>query len=327
MIAEWPVNYIEQELTVAEMLRRRDEIRKILTPIVLHSLTKPTQAEWNAAYVEQTGLTLPIPAGARLYWLNPISGLVESFTTVNDVDNGESSSGTIYETISSANYNQGALRLLGSLRSSTPLRSVHGIAGIDHFTARDEAIHIMPIDTIQEMQRGLLELWLVTKLGYAVVDLEMDGDTPATRLWDSSGGESVTGNYVTATTSGFSGGNATAPPNIGLASAMDDPNTGEKRYEVGFVRIASPVLQWINEQTIPPGPGLVIQSITLAPRRASGTPQSLTLFAYRRGSPNPLYNGIGLAIQDTLNVWLPSNQKAWLYGLYANNGNPVGAYL
>ena len=89
----WPVNYAGQALTAQAIQKRIDDLKRVQTKITVLSWHVPTQAEFEAAYVSQTGFSLPIPSGTFLLWYDMRQGNMKPFTVVNDLANGTQSSG------------------------------------------------------------------------------------------------------------------------------------------------------------------------------------------------------------------------------------------
>lgn len=108
----WPVSYADQKHHADFLLARAKILYARKTPITLNRFIEPTQAEWENAYVLETGLPLPIPVGTKLIWRSMRSGRVLTYGTLNDSNSGSSSTGIVYNMLN-MEYNRPSFRLLG----------------------------------------------------------------------------------------------------------------------------------------------------------------------------------------------------------------------
>ncbi len=110
----WPSSYADQKNYADFLLSRAKILYARRTPITLNKFTEPTQAEWENAFVTETGMPLPIPTGVRLYWRSLLNGNIIQYGTLNDAVNGTASTGKVYKMLD-ANYTQPSFRFIGYL--------------------------------------------------------------------------------------------------------------------------------------------------------------------------------------------------------------------
>jgi hypothetical protein len=158
----WPATYSAQRKVVAQLEARVAAAVDANRTIMLYSLTRPTVAQWETAFQQQGG-TLPIPAGTRLLWNNPLS----SHTIAQIIRDGEAVDAV------SPYSNTGAFRLLGSGRALTSSQSVHepsavtakqgwapnNLEGTKHYSTSVDML--VPIDLIRDTQRGLISVMVI----------------------------------------------------------------------------------------------------------------------------------------------------------------------
>lgn len=113
-MSRWSVNYAEQKV-VAEALEKRLRILEAQAKTVFYyGIKKPSQGDWEEAYAQQTGLSLPIYPGIRLIWMNTDRNFITSYATIWDKQNGKATSG-IVRNYTNTQQSMGSFRLLGYL--------------------------------------------------------------------------------------------------------------------------------------------------------------------------------------------------------------------
>lgn len=112
----WPVNYIEQYSFMEEVQKNIANIKARSKQVIIKSLIEPTQRQWEDAYFVYTGQPSPIEVGTKLIWFNLKSGRPKLYTTINDLNGGLNSSGTVYPYIK-RNRKTNGFRLIGSIRN------------------------------------------------------------------------------------------------------------------------------------------------------------------------------------------------------------------
>lgn len=122
LASNWPVSYMEQALFVQKIEAELERLEAAQRSIVVYQATRPTQKEWEQAYVVQSGKSLPITPGSRLLWWDWRSGRVKMHTTAYDLEIGTESSGTVYEW-SSIKREQGPYRFIGAASGSGDVRN------------------------------------------------------------------------------------------------------------------------------------------------------------------------------------------------------------
>lgn len=87
----WPVDCVGQQRFVSSLINSLDQAITLfnsnrLYTVFLKQVKEPTKAEWESAWMIQTGRSLPIPPNAELLWYNVISGKLDGVykTTPND---------------------------------------------------------------------------------------------------------------------------------------------------------------------------------------------------------------------------------------------------
>lgn len=73
ILGQWPKNYIDQQQYLNKLITSFNNfyssvLSNINSDITLSQPVEPTQTEWEAAWISQTGLLPPIPASATLLW-------------------------------------------------------------------------------------------------------------------------------------------------------------------------------------------------------------------------------------------------------------------
>lgn len=109
----WPVNWMEQALYVNQLSERLGRLEKIQKTVLIRSRTVPTRAQFESAYLAQTGYSLPIEVGTKLLWLNLYRNEITGFSTAYDLEGGLISSGDIYPLEDIRAQSRGHIRLLG----------------------------------------------------------------------------------------------------------------------------------------------------------------------------------------------------------------------
>lgn len=113
----WPLGYADQKNYADYLLERAKILYARRVPITINKFIQPSQADWENAYVAETGLPLPIPVGVKMFWRSLTSGRVIQFGTINDSSNGTISTGTVFNLLN-MEYTRPSLRLLATLDSS-----------------------------------------------------------------------------------------------------------------------------------------------------------------------------------------------------------------
>lgn len=169
----WPVNFIEQKSLAQQILERAKKVVTRYDRVFLRQLTKPTQSEWEAAYVTQTRQPLPIPPGVKMLWLNLSSGDCTTFISANDLSAGTGSSGEIFPIID-LTYARPAIRLIGyndtarfpnSPTQGGFIGAGEAILAIPAYVSKNFiSLQLNSRDLYQWMNRGLDTLMLFYKL-------------------------------------------------------------------------------------------------------------------------------------------------------------------
>lgn len=88
----WSSDFCEQEEYITNVINLLEDIWTKNRTITLYQTTEPTEEEFLAAWIEQTGDSGPIPVGAKLQWYNPDLELVENtYSATNDIGSDVSS--------------------------------------------------------------------------------------------------------------------------------------------------------------------------------------------------------------------------------------------
>lgn len=145
----WPPSLGDETVYLQRMSDRLNAARTSLSSIVLHSFVEPTTDKWNAAWITKTALPPPIPPGTKLSWYNLRTGRINLYTTVNDLQNGLSSSGDVvlWET---EKKDLSCFRFLGGLSSRGTILSAS--------TRTDSTVTSFFLNEPLWRQRGLRKL-------------------------------------------------------------------------------------------------------------------------------------------------------------------------
>lgn len=314
-LGAWPINYMEQALYVAELIRRKEIVEKTLKPVHIVSFTKPTRQEWETAFTRQTGKSLPILPGTRLCWNNPFAGRVTAYSTAYDLNNGLESSGDIYNYVAPDQYNRGAFRLLAVASAASPARPAtdywvydQKMGHVSGYTAG--SFLLCPLDLVRESKRGLLQIWIIGLSGGAGAIAGIEGDQETARLWTGSAinfaGVQTTANS-SASTPGVSGGIV-----LGVGSGVNPI------YSPVFCRLDAPAIRLLSDNMQHSDMMVSFQNM------ASGVADDVRISMGARIMTIPSLNGI--VIQGLSGSSYKAFQKLCAYGIYADNDGGVGNY-
>lgn len=345
----WPVNYIEQRLYVNKLLKQKERLQKISKPVILHSLFEPSRSAWETAFVTQTGFGLPIEPGTKLIWMDSNTGQAKTFTTVYDLEGGDSSSGDIHEYISTI-YNRGAFRLLASTRGFFPLKDV---LYKSKQTLRREGQNyvgsVLPLDFVRESKRGLVSLLLFYKVAGEIKNTSFSMGQPVLFLRSSSSvywrhpsnptAYSIAESYMTnaAITNPGAGD---VPQNVTgltygklLSGVIPVPGLDQlsPQYEYGTGMIKMDVISQIraaNGMPLGSGAGMGYQGLVTGFSSLAANAQEIDLLTLRIFDPLPNFDGIGfffIVPNSGLVTNAFSESKAFVYGFYENNTQLSGS--
>jgi hypothetical protein len=322
----WPANYSEQLLYTKQLQERLEKARTAISQVVVYSLSAPTQSAWETAYVTQTGRGLPILPGTRLTWIDPTTGRVRAFSTTYDRAGGEESSGNVLEQISSR-WPHGGLRLLGSSRASLNFSSVHtqdtyfGQALNAGNTL--ELFMVMPFDLVLESANGLVALWIIGR-AIKALDLRFDAriNNAIAAVWQDptvAASFQTSGLRMTMTTSSSTA--STAPPPLVAAGNFASSSTAPFML---FITNPAMHLRTADNTQQPSRSGL--RGTSLAAYIAQGNVATLEMTTFVRYTSQPIYNGIQGGSYWMNYISTTKFQKAFIYGLYANNEAKNGVF-
>lgn len=335
MTTIWPVNYAEQAITVERIRDRLDEIKRANTTVSLVSVSPPTQNDWEVAFVTKTGLSLPIPPGARLLWLNPMSGEVREFSTAFDDNIGSSlegklSTGAIYET-SSPTSDIGCLRLLAVQHGNAPIRDDRHRLGMmgDQFPV-DSNISALgefffPLNMLREHRQGLMQLWIIGNIGASSASYEpLYGERlPVAQGFANNIVGSLNTSLVLSTSIASTPANSVTDGAPALGATGINPLVSPFWYGAFFGRIHLPVLR---EPTL----DMEQQTFHVLGYQQIASPggDTLEIRAYRGRSNKQIHLGFAIN-RGTAVVGGKSDNvdmHVTVYGLYNNNHPNVGVY-
>lgn len=333
-MTEWPVNYAEQAIFVERIQARLAEIRRANTTVSLVSISPPTQSDWEVAFVAKTGLPLPIPPGARLLWLSPMSGEVREFSTAFDDNIGSNlegllSTGAIYES-SSPQSELGCLRLLAVQHGNMPIRDDRHRMGMlgDQFPSDSTLTGLgeffFPLNYIRESRQGLQQLWVVGLIGNSGAGyspLMQDGLPIAQGFGGFSGDTHYVGTVQSTSGATTAAGGLAALMTLGLTGI--NPVTSPFWYGGFFGRIALPVIQ---EPTL----DMEQQNTHLIGFQQAVSPggDMIHVTAFRGKNNKQLHMGFSIT-RNNLGVAAKSDNvdmHVTVYGLYNNNRPNIGVY-
>lgn len=318
----WPGNYAGQALAVAQYEKRLLDIQKVQIKVVIHSWKEPTQQEFEAAYVAQTGFTLPIPPGALLLWSDMRNGgMTRAYTVANDLANGTLSSGTIVPYIEAQTTSP--FRFLGHSYAKANwarnnLMRITG-PGAEFFTAPSEW-----------QRRGLAMLWIYfsirmsTSAANALImhpsqsanannwsdfSIEVAGQNTddLVRVTVNAGGTTVNNSQNTS-----AGGSHT------LIDAATDDNDVADAYMSGVMYVWDPFdVQDPNGDPVPAAFGSSGggYAASIGATIATGN-LNVCMFDWEKTDNLPSLSGPGLASTLGNNTAIDKKSKIWWYGIF-----------
>lgn len=300
--SNWPVNYMEKRLYVAELQRRILRLQKIKKSVVVHSRLEPARAQFEAAYVGQTGLPLPIEVGTKLLWYDLRAGQIKAYSTAYDLQNGTVSSGEIYPMIDVEADSRGAFRLLAVQGDSVGWKD-------PFINLQAGGVHIS-LDFVENLKKGLeayMLLFMTNSSSLPITYQVRTNDVSA--AYKAVYNAADAGANVADTTAG------TLPTQLLVKSG--DTTGMANVYCNGMVFISNPTssLEGEMQQYNTFAPGGSGFSGGIATTFAANSIQVNNISFIHQGASSPL-------VEPIVPNWsLPprSNCRAWLYGIFSKS--------
>lgn len=168
----WPESGPDQDVFLANLQRRLDNLRHAIKPVVVPKFFEPSQADWEQAWSLATGLFPPIPPGVKLLWYDLSAGEMREYTVTYNLGNGTDSDGTVFPAhpgTDDASY----FRFLGSLSRRGTMLSA--------FAKPDSTITTLMVNPDIWMRRGLLRIIIEFALDVTTAAMELRCGLPRTK--------------------------------------------------------------------------------------------------------------------------------------------------
>jgi hypothetical protein len=308
----WPVSWMEQSLYVAEIERRIRRLQRIKRSIVVHSRDEPSQAQFEAAYVAQTGFPLPIEVGTKLCWFDLRRGQMRAYSTAYDIQDGLYSSGQVYPMVDVDADSKGQIRLIG-VRADTN-------------TWKDPYVNVenggmnIRLDPTRALKKGLMAYMVIFEANSAEVAFTY---SVRTADYQEHFYESVYAVYNAAgSTPGHSEVNKNTGAVIGEDYVIVTPGNVSglaNVYSQGLLFFHNVVNAWEQDNqklnTIAPnGAGFASGFLTTM----AANSMRINAISFIETASSPYYPPFNLVMSGG------ERQKAWLYGIY---NQPTGSIL
>lgn len=115
---QWPTNQQQQVEYIRRLEKLISQIEARKKPVMYKSNVPPNQADWETAWVNATGLPLPIPPGTKLCWYDTAKTIMWNYTTAYDLAAGTQSSGIVVRNVDQS-YDRPPFRLMAYFDSAT----------------------------------------------------------------------------------------------------------------------------------------------------------------------------------------------------------------
>ena len=168
----WPESGPDQDVFLANLQRRLDNLRYAIKPVVVPKFFEPSQTDWEQAWSLATGLFPPIPPGVKLLWYDLSAGEMREYTVTYNLGNGTDSDGTVFP-IHPSTTDASYFRFLGSLSRRGTMLSA--------FAKPDNTITSLMINPDIWMRRGLLRIIIEFALDVTTSGMKLHCGLPQTK--------------------------------------------------------------------------------------------------------------------------------------------------
>lgn len=303
----WPPTFAAQTVYVKELIDRINEVVAARKKIIIRSYNEPTQSEWEAAYVTQTGLPLPIPVGTKLLWRNYSTGDVLWFTMSNDAALGDYSSGTPFQAVDTS-FPKSTFRLLAVTDTQYVPSGISDLLPAHHIAFANKTF----LSPLEKMLNQIVSMLIVYKLR----STQTANNQLLVTFYDSSFYNIISEATNTTHTSVSSTTLAT------LSSNLNTPNSVANSYSQGVVHLFNTSPAYNGTEPLPNMFGVSAMNYGTYVHTTFGT----GVLRQERGAmvryadPNPLIYIPNPRYQDTT---VHITGKAWLYGFFATEPRDI----
>lgn len=333
---QWSTNQQQQKEYIRrfEMLLNQFEARK--TPIVFRSKSPPVQADWDTAWVTQSGLSLPIPPGTKLVWYDLTKQMMFTYTVPFDQLGGLQSSGQVVRSIDQS-YDRPPMRLLATFDSADFINQFTGSP--NQILSKNEPTSAfyfragVPLNPYVLRTMGLHDIMIIYRLrmpaGLATSAIFVLNFNIATSEWNLDATKQsgyLTLEEINGTLTRTDGGAASnGPLNLGGRSAYS--TSVANAYAAGVIQM--------THIGLAEDVGALAQDRLTFSGTHFGTRIDDTLGTTKFGfNIGGFYHwgqyparGVSLGIENGTTI--PNVGKAWMYGMFSKNTQELveGQYL